>query len=48
VHLPHGFDISDGGLEYAMTQLLVALALLLMGPGDYSLAPWLPAWLARS
>src|SRR5437879_2652051 len=24
VHLPHGFDISKGGFEYALTQLLIA------------------------
>jgi putative oxidoreductase len=38
VHLPHGFDIGKGGLEYALTQLLIALALLITGPGRYSLA----------
>ena len=38
VHLPHGFDIGKGGLEYALTQLLIALALLITGPGSYSLA----------
>jgi putative oxidoreductase len=24
VHLPHGFDVSSGGVEYAGTQLLIA------------------------
>jgi putative oxidoreductase len=38
VHLPHGFDIGKGGVEYALTQLLIALALLIAGPGSYSLA----------
>ena len=47
VHLPHGFDITRGGLEYALTQLLVAFALLLTGPGAYSLAASLPASLRR-
>ena len=28
VHLPRGFDIGKGGMEYALTQLLVSLALL--------------------
>ncbi len=42
VHLPHGFDINQGGLEYALTQLLIAIALLLVGPGRYSLASVLP------
>ena len=42
VHLPHGFDVSKGGIEYALTQLLIALALLITGAGAYSLAPRLP------
>jgi putative oxidoreductase len=42
VHLPHGFDVSKGGVEYALTQLLIALALLLTGAGKYSLAAVLP------
>src|ERR1700730_8429456 len=47
VHLPHGFDIGHGGIEYALTQLLVAFAILLTGPGAYSLAGSLPASLRR-
>jgi putative oxidoreductase len=47
VHLPHGFDITHGGIEYALTQLLVAFALLLTGPGAYSLAGSLPPSLRR-
>ena len=47
VHLPHGFDIGHGGMEYALTQLLVAFAILLTGPGAYSLARSLPASLRR-
>lgn len=43
VHLPHGYDMGKGGMEYALTQLLIALALLLTGGGAYSLAPRLPA-----
>src|SRR6185312_6497467 len=42
VHLPHGFDVSKGGVEYALTQLLIALALLLTGAGRYSLSDSLP------
>jgi putative oxidoreductase len=42
VHLPHGFDISKGGMEYAFTQLLIAVALLITGAGSYSLASQLP------
>lgn len=49
VHWPHGFGIGHGGMEYAFTQLLVAVVLLLTGPGSFSLARWLPAPLgARS
>lgn len=47
VHLPHGFDIGKGGIEYALTQLLIALALLITGAGAYSLAPRLPAPLRK-
>jgi putative oxidoreductase len=47
VHLPHGFDLSKGGYEYALTQLLIALALLITGAGAYSLSPRLPAPLRR-
>ena len=42
VHLPHGFDISKGGMEYAFTQLLIAIALLITGAGSYSLTARLP------
>lgn len=41
VHLPHGYDVANGGAEYALTQALIAIALLMAGPGRYSLAPWL-------
>src|SRR5262249_38323056 len=37
VHLPHGFVVSKGGLEYALTQLLIAVAVLITGAGPYSL-----------
>jgi putative oxidoreductase len=47
VHLPHGFDVSHGGIEYALTQLLVAFAILLTGPGAYSLVRFLPASLRK-
>jgi putative oxidoreductase len=42
VHLPHGFDVSEGGVEYALTQMLVGIAILLTGPGGLSLAGVLP------
>src|SRR5260370_39329918 len=47
VHLPHGFDIGKGGIEYALTQLLIAIALLITGAGSYSLAARLPAPLRK-
>ena len=47
VHLPNGYDIAHGGLEYALTELLLALGLLLAGPGKYSLAGILPAPLRK-
>jgi putative oxidoreductase len=47
VHLPHGFDITKGGMEYALTQLLIAMALLFAGAGRYSLAGSLPPSLRK-
>jgi putative oxidoreductase len=47
VHLPHGFNISAGGIEYALTQLLIATALLITGAGAYSLAGALPPALRK-
>ena len=42
VHLPHGFNVAKSGAEFALTEFLVGLALLLTGPGEYSLAHLLP------
>src|SRR5438270_8976813 len=42
VHLPHGFDVGKGGVEYALMQLLIAIALFITGGGTYSLASRLP------
>jgi putative oxidoreductase len=47
VHLPHGYDIGHGGLEYALTEFLLSAGLLFAGPGRYSLASLLPAPLRR-
>lgn len=47
VHLPHGYDIGRGGLEYALTEMLLSIGLLLAGPGKYSLASVLPAPLRK-
>lgn len=42
VHWTHGFDIGKGGMEFALTVLLLSLALLLTGPGAYSFRGLLP------
>jgi putative oxidoreductase len=47
VHLRNGFDVSNGGVEYALTQLLIVGALLFTGPGRYSLAFLMPRSLRR-
>jgi putative oxidoreductase len=47
VHLPHGFNIANQGMEYALTEFLLAFALLLTGPGAYSLNHVLPPALRR-
>jgi len=47
IHWPHGFDVSKGGIEFALTQLLIAIALLLTGAGRYSLAGILPPGLRK-
>ena len=36
VHLPHGYSVSDQGIEYPLTHVLLTLALLIAGPGAYS------------
>jgi putative oxidoreductase len=47
VHYPHGYDISHGGMEYALTELLLSLGLLFAGPGKFSLASILPGPLRK-
>ncbi|MGC1414240.1 MAG: DoxX family protein [Candidatus Acidiferrum sp.] len=47
VHLPHGYDISHVGMEYALTELLLSLGLLFAGPGKFSLAGILPGPLQK-
>jgi putative oxidoreductase len=42
VHLRHGYDITNDGVEYIITQLLIAIAILIEGGGAYSLGPALP------
>lgn len=45
VHLGNGFDVTHEGVEYALAQLLIAAALLLTGPGRFSLVFLTPPWL---
>jgi uncharacterized membrane protein YphA (DoxX/SURF4 family) len=47
VHWQHGFDVNKGGIEFALTQLLIAVAIFLTGPGRYSLAASLPGSLRK-
>jgi putative oxidoreductase len=47
VHLPNGFDVAKHGYEYALAQALICLALLLTGPGGYSLNSRLPEQLRK-
>jgi putative oxidoreductase len=47
VHLPHGFNVENGGAEYACAQLLIAGSLLLIGPGRYSLEFFAPPSVRR-
>lgn len=37
LHIPHGFDILRGGLEYALTEFTIALSIFIMGPGEFNL-----------
>lgn len=43
VHRPHGYNIGQGGMEYALTELLLSFGLLLSGAGKFSLGRILPA-----
>jgi putative oxidoreductase len=47
VHLRNGFNVVNGGAEYALAQLLIAGALLLLGAGRCSLAFLTPYWIRR-
>lgn len=47
VHLPHGYDIGHGGMEFALTEFLLSAGLLFAGPGRYSLASLLPGPLRK-
>lgn len=47
VHLPHGYDINKGGMEFALTEFLLCAGLFFAGPGRYSLASLLPGPLRK-
>ncbi len=47
VHLPHGYNIAQGGMEFALTMFLLALGFLFAGSGSYSLAGFLPPALRK-
>ena len=42
VHLHKGFDVSKGGMEFALTELFIAIAIVILGPGKYALGSRLP------
>lgn len=41
VHFPHGFGAQNGGFEYPLVLLCLAISLFFTGSGKYSLAGWL-------
>ena len=47
VHLPHGFSLANNGYEFALSEFLLALGLLLTGPGRYSLNSLMPESLRK-
>jgi len=47
VHLSHGYNLEHTGMEYALTVLLLGVALLFTGSGTYSLGGMLPGPLKK-
>lgn len=47
VHISHGYGIAHNGVELALTELLLSLALLFTGAGRFSLGRILPASLQK-
>ena len=45
VHGKNGFFLSNGGYEYPMMLLAAALAILILGAGDFSLDALIARWL---
>ncbi len=37
VHIPNGFPVSEGGIEFAFTLMMVSIAVVLSGPGRLAL-----------
>lgn len=37
VHLPHGFDVQKGGMEYALTEFLLALSVFIYQAGNIAI-----------
>lgn len=37
VHLPHGFDLQKGGMEYALTEFLLALSVFIYQAGNIAI-----------
>jgi putative oxidoreductase len=44
VHLKNGFFVHEGGFEFPMMLLATALALLILGAGDYSIDALIARW----
>ncbi len=44
VHWPHGFFIQNNGYEYTLTLVLLCVALIASGPGNWCLWDPLAAW----
>lgn len=42
VHLGKGYDVTKGGYEHALALLILALAMIVAGPGRLTLARFLP------
>jgi putative oxidoreductase len=43
VHLPHGFDGTKEGMEFALAYFLLAISLIVTGAGRYTLVSLIPA-----
>ena len=42
VHLPHGYEVAKGGMEYALALFLLALGIAASGAGHYTLVHLIP------